>query len=236
MKCIIVDDEPIARRGIEKLAGGIAGLEVAGSFESADAAARFMADHAVDLIFLDIKMPGMSGVEFAATIPKTTLVIFTTAFSQYALDSYEVDAVDYLLKPIEPERFRKAVDKAMGYHALLHSEERNTGPGQIEDDFMFIKSDRRFFKVDFRDILFIEGLKDYVIIQTEGKRLITHMNLKTIHELLPGHIFLRVNRSYIVNKSRIDSFSNNDVFIDKYEIGIGALYREPFFKALTDRS
>ncbi len=205
MKCIIVDDEPIARLGIEKLAAGIPSLEILGSFGNADAVARFMEDSAVDLVFLDIRMPGTNGVEFAASIPKTTLVIFTTAFSQYALESYEVDAVDYLLKPIEPERFRRAVEKAANYHELLSSGEKNSDVGHVGSDFVFIKSDRRFFKVFFKDILFVEGLKDYVIIQADDRRLITHMNLKAIHELLPGNIFLRANRSYIVNKERIDS-------------------------------
>ncbi len=235
MRCIIVDDEPIARRGIEKLAAAVPSLEVVGSFESADAAGRFMADHEVDLVFLDIQMPGVSGVEFAATIPRTTLVIFTTAFSQYAVESYEVDAVDYLLKPIEPERFRRAVEKAASYHALLLAEEHSGESSRVENDFIFIKSDRRFFKVAFKEILFIEGLKDYVIIQTDTRRLITHLTLKAIHELLPAGVFLRANRSYIVNKDRVESFSTSDVFIGPYEIGLGNLYRDAFLKALTEK-
>ena len=232
MKCIIVDDEPIARHGIEKLVRTIPVLKPVGSFGDAEAAAAFMVDHPVDLIFLDIQMPGLDGISFANSIPKTTLVIFTTAFAQFALDGYEVDAVDYLVKPIEATRFQRAVDKAMGYHAMLLSEERNIRVEQAESEFVFIKSDRRFFKVNFGDILFVEGLKDYVIIQAENQRLITHMNLKAIHTLLPPQDFLRVNRSYIINKSRIDSFSNNDVFIGDYEISIGNHYRDAFFDAL----
>lgn len=234
MKCIIVDDEPIARLGIEKLARTIDGLEIAGRFENAETAAQFLTECPVDLIFLDIQMPGVSGVEFAKNIPKTTLVIFTTAFPQYAVESYEADAVDYLLKPIEPERFRRAVEKAENYLALLITEEKNNNEVQAANNFMFIKSDRRFFKVAFKDILFIEGLKDYVVIQTENRRLITHMTLKAVHEMLPAHIFLRANRSYIVNKERVEAFDNNDVVIGKYEIGVGESYREQFFKALTE--
>src|SRR5690606_17459320 len=133
------------------------------------------------------------------SVPKTTLVIFTTAFAEFALDSYELDAVDYLVKPIKPQRFEKAVEKATNYHRMLLSEEKYANVEQVESEFVFIKSDRRFFKVNLKDILFVEGLKDYVIIQAEHQRLITHMNLKTIHEILPQYQFLRVSRSYIVN-------------------------------------
>jgi len=232
MKCVIVDDEPIARQGIAKLVASIPSLELTGSFGNARSTADFVSEHPVDLIFLDIQMPGLDGISFAKDIPKTTLVIFTTAFAEFALDSDEVDAVDYLVKPIKPGRFERAVSKAISYHEMLLSEQKNAAIEQIGNEFVFIKSDRRFFKVNFKDIWFIEGLKDYVIIQTENQRLITHMNLKTIHELLPQRDFLRVNRSYIVNKGRIDSFSNNDIFIADYEIGIGNFYRESFFEAM----
>ena len=235
MKCIIVDDEPIARKGMEKLVHAVPALELLGSFENAEAAALFMIDHVVDLVFLDIQMPGINGMEFAPNIPKTTLVIFTTAFAEYALDSYELDAVDYLVRPIKAGRFEKAVEKAVNYHTMLLSEEENANIEQVDSGFIFIKSDRRYFRVHFKDMLFIEGLKDYVIIQAENQRLITHMNLKTIHGLLPRHQFLRVNRSYILNKERIDSFTNNDVLIGEYEIGIGNHYRNEFFDELMKR-
>jgi Response regulator of the LytR/AlgR family len=234
MKCIIVDDEPIARQGIKKLLERVPSLELLGSFENAEAAEIFMKDNPVDLIFLDIQMPGITGIEFAQKIPKTTLVIFTTAYAEFALDSYEVDAIDYLVKPIKPERFEKAVEKAMSYYEMLLSEERINQVEQIEHDYIFIKSDRRFFKVSFKNILFIEGLKDYVVIQTDKTRLITHMNIKTIHDLLPHKMFIRANRSYIVNKNHIDSFSNNDVFIDKYEIAIGNFYRDSFLELIME--
>jgi len=234
MKCIIVDDEPIARRGIKNLLERVPSLELLGSFENAEAAEVFIKGNPADLIFLDIQMPGITGIEFAQKIPKTTLVIFTTAYAEFALDSYEVDAVDYLVKPIKPERFEKAVEKAMSYYEMLLSEERKNQVEQVEHDYIFIKSDRRFFKVSFKNILFIEGLKDYVVIQTDENRLITHMNIKTIHDLLPHKMFIRANRSYIVNKNRIDSFSNNDIFIDKYEIAIGNFYRDSFLELIME--
>lgn len=227
MNCIIVDDEPLAREAVEMLISETDHLTLAGSFNSATAAAKFIQDHPVDLIFLDIRMPKVTGLEFARTIPKSTLVIFTTAYAEYAIDSYEVDAVDYLVKPIIPERFLKAVEKAQAYHALLLTGEKENIEN-VESEFMFVKSERRFFKVNFKDILFIEGLKDYVIIQLPDQRIITKTSMKAIHELLP-QTFLRVNRSYIVNTRQITSFDNNDIYIDKYEIAIGNNYRDIFF-------
>lgn len=232
MKCIIVDDEPIARKGIKKLVDQISQLELLDSFNSAETASEFIQMTTVDLIFLDIQMPGISGIEFARSIPKHTLIIFTTAYSEYALDSYEVDALDYLVKPIDPAKFRKAVDKAITYHSLLLEEDKKSVEN-IEEEYIFVKSDRRFFKVNLKDILFIEGLKDYVIIQMEGQRIITRMNVKNMHSLLPKSTFLRLSRSYIVNKNHIDSFDNNDVFIKSHEIAIGNLYRDAFFAELT---
>ena len=228
MKCIIVDDEPIARKGIKNLVDQVPQLELLDSFNSAEAASLFLLNNPVDLIFLDIHMSGITGIEFAKNVNKNTLIIFTTAYSEYALDSYEVEAIDYLVKPIEGERFRKAVDKAITYHTLLVSEEKKSVEN-VEDEYIFVKSDRKYFKVNLSDILFIEGLKDYVIIQLDGQRIITKLNLKTMHDLLPKTIFLRVNRSYIVNINKIDSFDNNDVFIKTYEIAIGNTYRESFF-------
>lgn len=229
MKCIIVDDEPIARKGVRKLVDQISQLELLDSFSSAETASEYIQTTDVDLIFLDIQMPGINGIEFARSIPKHTLIIFTTAYSEYALDSYEVDAVDYLVKPIDSTKFRKAVDKAIAYHSLLMNEEKKSIEN-VENECIFVKSDRRFFKVNLKDILFIEGLKDYVIIQMSGQRIITRMSVKNIHDLLPKNIFLRINRSYIINRNHIDSFDNNDVFIKNHEIAIGNSYRDAFFE------
>jgi DNA-binding LytR/AlgR family response regulator len=194
-----------------------------------------MNENPVDLVFLDIQMPGVNGLEFAKSIPKTTLVIFITAFTEYALDSYEVDAVGYLVKPIEPSKFRKAVEKAIAYHSLLLDEEKKAVEN-IGDEYIFVKSDRRYFKVNLKDILFVEGLKDYVIIQLEDRRIITRMSLKNIQDLLPQNAFFRINRSYIINREQIDSFDNNDVFIKSYEIAIGNSFRDLFFEELMGKS
>lgn len=202
-------------------------------FNNAETASDYIDKTSVDLIFLDINMPGINGIEFARSIPKHTLIIFTTAYSQYALDSYEVDAIDYLVKPIDSVKFRKAVNKAIVYHSLLLNEDKKN-VDSVEDDYIFVKSDRKYFKVNLEDILFIEGLKDYVIIQMESQRIITRMSLKSIYELLPASIFFRINKSYIVNKNRIESFDNNDVFIKTYEIAIGNSFRDDFFRDFTN--
>lgn len=234
MKCIIVDDEPLARNAIQRHIASITGLNLAGQFSSTANVGLFLKENEIDLIFLDIEMPGVNGIDFAKTIPPNTLVIFTTAYPQYALDSYEVDAVDYLVKPIESERFRKAVNKTFLYHALLKNNIQENIEN-IEAEYIFVKSEKRFSKVYFRDILFVEGLKDYVIIQTGGHRIITRMYLKIIQEHLPNYFF-RVNKSYIVNIEKIEYYDNNDLFIDSYEIGIGNTYRESLFKILNSRS
>ena len=234
MKCIIVDDEPIAREGVKLLIAEIPQLELLQSFNNAEDAATFITEQTVDLIFLDINMPGTNGIEFAHSIPKQTLIIFTTAYSQYAIDSYEVDAISYLVKPIDPVKFRKAVNKAIVYHSLLINEEKES-VDSVEDNYIFVKSDRKYFKVNLEDILFVEGLKDYVIIQLEDRRIITRMNLKTIHGLLPVSTFFRISKSYIVNTKHIESFDNNDVFIRKYEIAISNSYRDEFFQMFANK-
>ena len=224
MNCIIVDDEPLAREAMKLLIEESDNLQLIGSFNSAATASDFMEQQGVDLVFLDIQMPGITGIEFARTISKKTLVIFTTAYTEYALDSYEVDAIDYLIKPVEAERFQKAVDKALSYHSIETI---------VAAEYFFVKAERRYFKVNFSDILFIEGLKDYVILQLNDQRIITRMSLKAIFDLLPKSIFLRVNKSYIVNTDHIESFDNNDIFIKSYEIAIGNSYRDDFFEGFV---
>lgn len=185
MNCIIVDDEPLAREAMKLLIEESDNLQLIGSFNSAATASDFMEQQGVDLVFLDIQMPGITGIEFARTISKKTLVIFTTAYTEYALDSYEVDAIDYLIKPVEAERFQKAVDKALSYHSLLLKEEKEAIETIVAAEYFFVKAERRYFKVNFSDILFIEGLKDYVILQLNDQRIITRMSLKAIFDLLP---------------------------------------------------
>lgn len=235
MRCIIVDDEPLAREAIEMLIEKTQNLILLGSFSSATTASGFMLENTVDLVFLDIQMPGINGIEFAKTIPQKTFVIFTTAFSEFAIESYEVDAIDYLIKPVKLERFQKGVDKAEVYSKLLEKENSNNNIERISDDHFFIKADRKIIKIYFNDILFIEGLKDYVVMHTENQKVITAMNIKTIHDQLPKNMFVRVSKSYIISAKRIDSVDNNTVYIGKNEIPIGNIYRDFFFNEFVTK-
>ena len=235
MNCIIVDDEPLARKGIKMLVDESPHLTCLGSFNQARLASQFLENNPVDLIFLDIKMPGIDGIAFARTIPRQTLVIFVTAFAEFAVDSYEVEAVDFLVKPVDEKRFHKAVEKAATYHALLEKSGKNTTE-KITGEYIFVKADRRFVKINFTDITFVEALKDYVIIHTAEQRVITRMNLKAIQEQLPAALFIRISKSYIINIRHITSFDNNSILIGKHEIFIGDNYRSRFFDDFVSKN
>jgi DNA-binding LytR/AlgR family response regulator len=234
MNCIVVDDEPLARQGMELNIANVSSLKLLGSFSNALAAGDFLKKENVDLMFLDINMPELSGLDFLKSLREAPLVIFTTAYPQYALESYELDAIDYLVKPIRIERFLKAVNKAENHFKLLQQEDNKTQVENIEDDFVFIKADRKFFKIYFKDILYIEGLKDYVIIYTRDNKIITSMNVKTISAQLPSSIFARVSKSYIVNVQHITSFDNELIFIQSNEIPLGQGFKDDFLKQYID--
>lgn len=236
MNCIIIDDEPLARAEMQSLIREVSNLEIIGDFSNALTALDFLKTNQVHLIFLDIEMPLVTGLEFAGMLPKNSLIIFTTAYSHYALKSYELDAIDYLLKPIEKVRLEKAIKKAELYYQLLSQETIKNTVESNTSDFLFIKADRRFYKLNFDEIKFIEGLKDYVVIHTKTQKLITAMNLKTIHQKIPEGIFLRVSKSYVVNLNFIDSFDNHNIYIDESEIPLGEVYRSDFFKAYSGGS
>ncbi|QES88945.1 LytR/AlgR family response regulator transcription factor [Rhizosphaericola mali] len=237
MNCIIIDDEPLAREAIAQLLSDCTEINIIGQFSS-PLLAKDSLDN-VDLIFLDINMPGVNGLEFAKQLKESdTLIIFTTAYEEYALDSYEVDAIDYLVKPIVKERFEKAIRKAINYHQLLHSEESissiETNVSDTEDYF-FIRADRKIHKVNYNEVLYIEGLKDYVIVHTNSQKIIAAMNIKTIYQQLPQNTFFRISKSYIINVQHITALDNNSVFIQNDEIPIGNIYREAFYEAYVEK-
>lgn len=236
MNCIIVDDEPLAREEMQALIKDVSNIEILGKFSNALTALNFLKENKVDLVFLDIEMPKVTGLEFATQLPEQTLTIFTTAYPQYALKSYELDAIDYLLKPVEKKRLEKAINKAQVYRKLLSDA---TEKGTVEantGDFLLIKSDRRFHKISFSNIIYIEGLKDYVVIYAGNQKLITAMNLKTIHQKLPQQIFLRVSKSYVVNINHIHSFDHHNVYIGDSEIPLGDVYKKDFFMTYSGGS
>ena len=230
MNCIIIEDEPLARAEMETLIVGVSDLELLETFSKVPAAQLYLKDHQVDLIFLDIEMPLVSGIEFAESLPKEVLVIFTTSYPQYALKSYELEAIDYLLKPIRKVRLAKAIEKAKLYHHLLANDQQKNILASSTTEFMMIKADRKFHKVMYADVKFIEGLKDYVVLHTQYQKLITAMNLKTIHLKIPHSIFHRVGKSYVVNVNYIASFDHHTVYLGEDEIPLGEVYKEAFFE------
>jgi len=236
MNCIIIDDEPLARNEMTALIREVSDLDIAGSFANTPTALQFIKTKTIDLIFLDIEMPAVSGIEFAAQLPKETLVIFTTAYPQYALKSYELDAVDYLLKPIDKTRLDNAIKKAKIYKQFLSADTEKNIIESNTETFLIIKADRRFHKIAFSDIKYIEGLKDYVVIHTTTQKLITAMNLKAIHQKIPQNIFLRVSKSYLVNKDHIESFDHQNVYLTGCEIPLGEVYKKDFFSLYTGGS
>ncbi|MDY0986667.1 LytTR family DNA-binding domain-containing protein [Flavobacterium sp. CFBP9031] len=228
MKCIIVDDEPLAREGLRHLIMKNGNLELLNSFNSVAPAEAFLQENDVDVIFLDIEMPDDSGLEFAKNINKKILLIFTTAYPQYAIDSYEVEALDYLLKPINQTRFDKAVEKAAIQMKLLQTHKSTFETSN--EIFIIIKAERKYHRILFKDIIYLEGLKDYVVIHTKKDKFVTAMNIKTLHIKLPAEVFLRVSKSYVVNMNVIDSFDRTTIFIDDLEIPIGRTYQNEIHK------
>ncbi len=229
LKCLIVDDEPLARKGISLHLSELPELQEIGSVGNAIKAGEFIKTHHVDIIYLDIEMPGISGMQFLETLSPDILVILTTAYPQFAVDAFSLDVVDYLLKPIKFDRFYKASQKAIDIHRLRH-QVSETDTTELHDDYMFIRSDRKIVKIYFDEISYIKGLKDYVIVHTASEKYITAMNVKTIFEQLPKILFARVSKSHIVYVPKVSSLSHESVFLDTEEIPLGKTYRKTFIE------
>jgi two-component system, LytTR family, response regulator len=233
MNCIIIDDEPLAREGLKLLIDQISSVKLVHSFSNAIDALESIMSGEVDLIFIDINMPEINGLDFVNSLKNNPLVIFVTAYPQYAAESYELNAIDYLVKPVRLERIEKAVLKAETYFKLLKKEDKSEIISTENAEFMFIKSDRINHKVFYRDILFIEGLKDYVVINLKDKKLITLMNIKSILALLPESIFYRVSKSYIVNLNSITGYNTHNVYLSEIEIPVGEIYKQNLIDLIT---
>jgi DNA-binding LytR/AlgR family response regulator len=230
MKCIIIDDEPLAIEIVESYVSRVEQLQLAGTFRNAITAFTFLQQNPVELIFLDIQMPKLSGIEFLKTLKSPPKVIFTTAFRDYALDGFELEVIDYLLKPISFERFLKAVAKAM------HKDNAQTLTPKAQepaaDNYVFFKVDKKMVKTNMKDILYIESIKDYVKVRTTEKEIITQQKISYLEESLPKDQFLRIHRSFIINRERIDAYSATDVEIGKHHVPIGRNYKNDIIKAL----
>ena len=229
LTCIAVDDEPLALEIMKKYIAKIYFLELKGVFTDPFEAKKLLETANIDVLFLDIQMPDINGIEFSKIInKKNTAVIFTTAFSEYAVEGFNVDAIDYLLKPIEYDRFLKSVYKAKEYVDYITNQE-------VQDGYIFVKSDYQMTKINLKEIIYVEGLDDYIKIYLPQKSILTLMTLKTITQKLPSKEFLRIHRSYIVPISKIENISKSKVKIGDKEIPIGISYSESFFAVMDKK-
>jgi len=237
IKCLVIDDEPPAREILKQYISGVESLELAGVCSNAIEAISFLNDHPVDLLFLDIQMPQLLGTNFIRTLKTPPKIIFTTAYRKYAVEGFELDAVDYILKPISLERFLKAVNKVLqtnlsSMQIANNSKEIHTEPNR----FLYFRVDRKMVKILLNDILFIEGLKDYVKIFTTSKTIVTKHVLSTLEGMLPSDEFLRIHRSFIVAINKIDSYNADSIEIAKQELPIGRLFKHDVNRVLNASS
>jgi two-component system, LytTR family, response regulator len=236
INCIVIDDESLARRLLKDHIGKVPELELVAQCENPLQARAEMAKHKVDLMFLDIQMPEITGIDFLKTLKEKPLTIFTTAFPDYALQGYELDVMDYLLKPISFERFYQSVNKALDY--LSHISTPSTAivpsePDVYEKGYFYVKSDYKIVRVNFNEILFVEGLKEYVRIHTENKNIITYISLQKMTELLPEKYFFRIHKSYIVNLQKIESIQGNLIVVGGQQVSVSKSQRGEFIARIN---
>lgn len=231
LNCAIVDDEPLALGLLESYVDKTPFLELAGKYSSAVQAMKELPGKHVDLLFLDIQMPELNGLEFSRMIDSSTRVVFTTAFGQYAIDGYKVNALDYLLKPISYVDFLQAANKALQWFELLQQPKE-------EIQSIFIKSDYKLVQIELNKILYIEGLKDYIKIYEEDspKPILSLMSMKAMEDLLPSSRFMRVHRSYIVQKDKIRIIDRGRIVFGKNYIPVSDSYKQSFQDFLDQRS
>jgi DNA-binding LytR/AlgR family response regulator len=225
ISCIVTDDEPVARKGLQGYIEKTGFLELVAVCEDAMQLNTVLKQQPADLLFLDIEMPYITGIEFLKNLANPPKVIFTTAYERYAIQGYELDVLDYLLKPISPDRFLKAVNKAYDY---FQSKQGN------EQAYFFVKTDNKLEKIQFDEILFIEAMENYVAIYTGDKKIITHSTLKAINEKLPGNRFIQPHKSYLVNINRIDAIEGNVLHVTKYEVPVSKYQKEEVLEKIIN--
>lgn len=235
LKCAIVDDEPLALELLKSYVKKTPVLELNGAYSSAIEAMKMLPDNPVDLFFLDIQIPELNGLEFSHMVPEDTRIVFTTAFGQYALDGYKVNALDYLLKPISYTDFLQSVNKAVQWFDRKRG--TNNEPTD-KPDFIYVKSDYKLIQISLKDILYIEGLKDYVKIHLEGESrpILSLTSLKALEEKLPTDRFIRVHRSYIVQKQKIKVIDKARIVFGKEYIPVSESYKQELQNYINDHS
>lgn len=242
IRCLVVDDEPLAIHIVEDYISKVPFLQLVKATTNPIEALTMVQDGGIDLVFLDVQMPELTGMQFLKIANGKAKVILTTAYPQYALDGYELDVVDYLLKPIAFDRFFKSVQKAQSVIRPVVAapapvkEETQAQYDDFMSDFIFVKTEHKIQKVYLHDILFIEGLKDYISIFTPDERIITLQNMKKMEDALPEKHFVRVHKSYIVALNKIDSIERSRISIGDKVIPIGDTYRDQFYDKIEDRN
>jgi DNA-binding LytR/AlgR family response regulator len=234
LKCLIVDDEPLAQDILKEYAGNCQSLELLKVCSDAFEAGEFLQSHPVDLIFLDINMPRLSGISFVKTLNHPILIIFTTAYPEYAAEGFEANAVDYLVKPFSFERFMKAVNKAIEWAEFRKKKENPQDSDSIQNqEFILLRSDKKIFKINFDDILYFESVGDYIKVFCTDKKIIIHETVKNLISQLPLNQFIRVHKSYIVSVTKIRLIDGNQVDVAGQKIPIGLVFKEELLKRLN---
>ena len=231
LRCIIVDDEPLAVKMLEGYVARTPSLELAASFNDPVGALQAIRSLAPEIVFLDIQMPDLDGMELSRMLPASTRVIFTTAFKQYAFESYEVSALDFLLKPIRYQKFVEAVQKAQEWFSLKEAAENAVQPSAPDKTAVFIKVDGAHTRVELADILYVEGMRDYVMFHLASRRqpMVTHMTMKAAEDLLPASAFMRIHRSFIVALDKIQSATpSGDIKVGDALLHVSEAYRDAF--------
>lgn len=233
IRCAIIDDEPIARQILESFIGQDERLQPVGNYKNAKEAMKGLADQPAELIFLDINMPGLTGFQFLKTMTNPPAVILTTAYREYAMEGFEANAIDYLLKPIAIERFLLSVNKAWKFLRPASGEPGDSLIVKENEDFFFVKADGGLVKILFEEILFVEALKEYVKIITKDKSVITYHTISGLEEKLPAGKFYRIHRSYIVNIRAITAIEGFVVRVDKHELPLSRNERDAFIELVA---
>jgi DNA-binding LytR/AlgR family response regulator len=231
LKCLIIDDEPLARKGLKEYIADVDFLELAGEFDSPLKATAALNRQQIHLLFLDIHMPKISGIDFLRTLQNPPLVILTTAYPQYALEGFDLSVLDYLLKPISFDRFFKAVMKARDHYEHRQPASVNVHQ-ETKDDYIFIKADNKLVKLAYNDIVFVEALQNYVAIHTADKKYITYLTFKSIEESLPADLFIKVHKSYLVAVSKIGSIEGNEIIAGSHRIPISRNLKDEVMEKL----
>jgi len=231
INCLIIDDEPLAREGLASYAENLPFVHVVALCQNALEAQTLLHEHQIDLLFLDINMPQISGMDFLKSLSKPPLVVITTAYREFAIESFELDVVDYLVKPISFQRFLKACNKVKDLWAMRQQKQPESLVSV--DNYFFIKEDGKLIKIYFEDILFVEGLKDYVFIHTKAAKHITLISLKAVESQLPPQQFMRTHRSFIVALDKVAGMDGNQLVIQEQLVPVSRAMRDEVYKRVV---